>query len=92
MWANEISRVQHVIAMLLQAGADVGARDKNGMTPLMYAARNTCNPVDMICVLLEAGADARAKDNEGKTALEHSQDNEKLRRTDAYGKLQEALK
>jgi ankyrin repeat protein len=42
-------------------GADVNQRDKDGATPLMYAARNSQNP-EVITALLDAGADVNARD------------------------------
>jgi ankyrin repeat protein len=76
--------------MLLKAGADVKAQDKNnGLTALMYAAETNQNP-EVITTLLKSGADAKAKDNAGKTALDYAQDNENLKGTDAYRQLQEA--
>jgi len=65
------------------------ARTDEGMTPLMDAAMNNHNP-EVITTLLKAGADAKAKDSAGKTAFDYAQNNEKLKGTDAYRKLQEA--
>jgi ankyrin repeat protein len=74
---------------LLNAGANLKARDSDGETALMYAATGNHNP-EVIMAMLKAGANAKAKDNEGKTAFDYAQDNEKLKGTDAYWKLQEA--
>ena len=74
----------------IEAGADLRAQDQGGLTPLMYAAKNNPNP-EVITVPLKAGADGKAKSNEGKTAFDYAQDNEKLKGTDAYWKLTEAL-
>ena len=52
----------------IKAGANVNARDEDGKTPLMYAARDNQNP-DVIKVLLEAGADVNASDEFGGTPL-----------------------
>ena len=66
------------VAACLQAGADVNARDENGMTPLLLATsfpggRTPGAPASedpaVVRVLLEAGADVNARDNRGNTAL-----------------------
>ena len=52
-------------------GADVNARDNDGVTALMYAAESNQNP-DVVATLLKAGADILAKDSKphwGGTAL-----------------------
>ena len=46
------------ILMLLKAGANVNARDRQDMTPLMWAA-NSSTP-EVISILLKAGADVNA--------------------------------
>ena len=77
-----------VLMVLLEAGADVNARDKNGSTLLMAAAQQNTNP-EALTVLLEAGADAKAKDKKGKTALDYVRENEKLKGTGALKLLEE---
>lgn len=57
-------------AFLLKLGADVNARDEDGMTPLMNAAAQ--GDPGLIHCLLAAGADTQARDNEGKTPLMHA--------------------
>ena len=51
----------------MEAGADVNARDKDELTPLMFAAGS--NTPEVLRVLLEAGADVNAKDTNGWTPL-----------------------
>ena len=61
-------RNSNVIAALLNAGADANSRDKNGFTPLHFAAACTNNP-GTISALLNAGADPSARDKHGNTFL-----------------------
>lgn len=48
-----------VVSLLLEAGADVNARDRSGYSPLHRAAERNDNP-DMITMLLDAGAEVNA--------------------------------
>jgi ankyrin repeat protein len=54
------------IVALINAGADVNARDVLGNTPLMYVSRS--NP-EAIRIFANAGADVNAKNDSGKTSL-----------------------
>jgi ankyrin repeat protein len=56
-----------IASALLKAGADVNARDANGVTPLMFAAID--GNIGIIKVLLEAGANVNAKSNGYMTPL-----------------------
>ncbi|MGA2764667.1 MAG: ankyrin repeat domain-containing protein [Spirochaetia bacterium] len=60
-----------VITALLEAGADMEARDPYDSTALLWAAINGQNS-EVIVVLLNAGADAKAK--EGSPALQQLQE------------------
>ena len=51
----------------LSFGADVNAKDEDGWTALMYAARNPNS--EIMSALLKSGADVNAGTNEGYTAL-----------------------
>jgi ankyrin repeat protein len=56
------------IQAAIDKGEDVNAQDKNGLTPLMWAAGFNQNS-EAITTLLKAGADVKARDNAGKTPL-----------------------
>ena len=56
------------VRQLIQAGADVNAKNKDGWTPLMIAAALNSNP-EVLKVLLEAGADVNAQKEDGVTPL-----------------------
>ncbi|KAI1886982.1 hypothetical protein AGOR_G00201360 [Albula goreensis] len=57
-----------VASLLIKAGADVNARDKNGKTPLMVAVLN--NHEKLVQLLLENGADHHMKNEFGSGAAE----------------------
>ena len=76
------------VKVLLDAGADVNARNEDGGTALIYAAR--FGTAENVKVLLDAGADASHKDTFGKTAWDLAQENEALKGTDAYWRLNDA--
>ena len=67
---------------------DIKARDEDGTTPLMWAAKYNKSS-EVIETLLRAGANAKAKDKKGKTAVDHAKENEKLYKTKVYWKLNE---
>jgi TPR repeat protein len=56
-----------VVRDLLEAGADVNAKEENGFTALMYAA--TLGHVGVVDALVEAGADVNAEGDQRVTAL-----------------------
>jgi truncated hemoglobin YjbI len=53
---------------LLDAGADIEARDKNGETPLRRAVN--CGQERMVCLLLSRGANSRSTDKNGRTPID----------------------
>ncbi len=54
--------------MLIAAGADLNARQKDGKTALHYAAQY--GPAEALRLLLAAGADATLRDANGQTPLD----------------------
>jgi ankyrin repeat protein len=60
---GEISQVKQLLA----AGAQVNARDKNGVTPLMAASLEGHR--EIVEVLLASGAEVNARTTDGETAL-----------------------
>ena len=57
-----------VAIALIDAGADIGYRNKNGSSPL-HIASFLCYP-EITQALIDKGADRNARDNEGGTARE----------------------
>ena len=73
---------------LLKAGADRDARDDFGRTPLHSAAQR--GSTEGVTALLNAGADPAARDSDGKLPFDYAEDNEQLKGTDVYWKLNQA--
>ena len=62
-----------VVKTLLDARADVNAREARGMTPLMYAAATDHADLEVVRMLIASGADLAVKSNAGETALDWAQ-------------------
>jgi ankyrin repeat protein len=59
-----------LIKTLLDAGADVNARDVRGMTPLMLAIATDRQDPSVLRMLLEHGADPQVRSNLNETAID----------------------
>ena len=57
-----------LVKTLLDAGADVNAKDVRGMTPLMMSVTSEYQRPEVVRLLLVRGADSKAKSLEGETA------------------------
>ena len=66
--AVAFEREPRVTELLLRWGADVDARDNEGLTPLHRAAKRAGNERTIVC-LLEHGAAMNANDDSGRTPL-----------------------
>lgn len=65
-WAANEGKTE-AIAVLLEAGADVNATERTGMTPLTLASKE--GRVEAVAALLAAGADANVRDQIGGSPL-----------------------
>ena len=70
----------------LSAGRDPNEVDRQGLTTLHRAARDTTDPV-VIEALLEAGADPRASSRAGRLPRYYARKNKKIQGSDAYQQL-----
>ena len=83
------SKTPAVVQTLLDAGAAVNARAKDGRTPLHQAAKFSESPA-IVQMLLDAGANPAAKDQSGRTPFDRARFfNDALKGTDAYRRLNE---
>ncbi len=70
---NMSGNIVDLVSSLIAAGSDVNAKDKQGKTPLIYAARFGGRHAEATMrVLIDAGADVNAMDEKGKTVLEYA--------------------
>ena len=77
------------LVALLKAGANVNIRGEGGDTPLHLAAETGAQ--ENIRLLLSAGADTTLLGCEDKTALELAKENPKVKGSEAYWLLNDAL-
>ena len=61
-----------MVEALLEAGADMNARDMHGWTALHWAARDRRVDPASVEALLPAGAEVGARNNIDRTALDHA--------------------
>ena len=86
-WAAHFGNAEAIEA-LIAAGANLEARSESGFTPLHEAAY--FGKAETIEALLRAGADPKALTTAGKLPFDLIKDNEQLKRTDGYWKLNQA--
>ena len=76
------------IEALAAAGANLETRNESGLTPLHRAA--AFGNAEAIEALLQAGADPKALTTTGKLPFDLIKDDEQLKETDGYWKLNQA--
>ncbi len=81
----ESATVEQVRACL-NAGRDPNDRDRQGLTTLHRAARDTSDPA-VIKALLEAGANPRVSSRAGRLPRYYARKNKKIQGSDAYQRL-----
>lgn len=72
-----------ILEILLEAGAFVSARNKEGKTPLHYAAE--ANNLEGAMILIKAGAKVMPKDNKGWTPFDYAESGEMIKLLKAHG-------
>jgi ankyrin repeat protein len=87
MYAAALGTMQ-ICILLLENGADIEAKNKNGITALMYAA--ALGTMQICILLLENGADIDAKNIEGRPASVMAEINQSAS-TAAFLKLMETM-
>lgn len=64
---NPRTPLEGLVKKLIAEGANVNAKDKEDITPLMFAVLNNFDRI--VNILIQKGADVNARDNEGQTPL-----------------------
>jgi ankyrin repeat protein len=77
-----------MVVYLLDHGADINGRNRNGTTPLMQAVANREGSIELVRLLISRGADLNLKDSEGSSALDYATIS---RNTNAVELLKEAF-
>lgn len=72
MYAALYDRTGRTVQTLLDASADVSARDNRGWTSLMHATRQREEPFEIVQLLVRAGAPVNARNAYGGTALSNA--------------------
>ena len=83
LWGNA-----EAIEAIAAAGANLETRNESGLTPLHRAA--AFGNAEAIEALLQAGADPKALTTTGKLPFDLIKDDEQLKETDGYWKLNQA--
>ena len=69
MHASRTGKIEGV-QTLVEAGADVAARDRNGKSAFLNAAGHSSGSPEKLMLLIEAGSDITLRDNSGRSALD----------------------
>lgn len=72
-----------ILQLLIDKGAFVSGEDRNGMTPLHYAAK--LNNVNAASLFLDVGSKVMPRDNRGKTPLDYAKSGEIITLLKNYG-------
>ncbi len=87
--AAAFSKSPEIVKALVKAGANPNVRDKYKQTPLHTAALDSKTPA-VVEALLDAGANPSARNKSGKTPWDYANENDVLKGTEVYLRLNEA--